>query len=188
MPATLKEIGRIRRRSSSSDQYYKDKAVADKYADQMRGSIGSAAYDEAKRKLANHEWYVNNRQKKQKYNKEYYEKNREYWQDRYLSAKGKMDSLERKTWEYSDAITDSQRKGDLGGARQMREELDRTENQMNLMLPEERIAKENYLRAIREEQEFLKNNTKMPFTEAWSRGAKDIVAAGKSFISRLIGK
>ena len=207
MPGILKSIGRIRRNDALNPNSENDKyrARADELGEQTRRApehmytvdenghryITKEASDymkDAKRKLANHEWYVHNKSVKQKYNKEYYQKNREYWQKRYLDALKEYNRLDKQNDHAINERVASQLKGDIGGAKSMAELQRLTEWHMGKVTPELNAAKTNYLRSIREEQDFINSHKRMPITDAWKLGASSIVDAGRDFISKLIGK
>lgn len=189
MAMSLKRIGRKSGLSlngnSESDKY---RFRADELADERKKADTVDQANASRKKLANHEWYVHNKDVKQKYNKEYYANNTDYWRKRYLAAKNEYDRLDREYYRAWDEKEASQRRGDLGGAKNMAEYQQSVEWKMGKTWPEMEQAEENYKRAMREETEFLKSQKKMPFTEAWSQGAQAIVNTGKNFISAITGR
>ena len=133
------------------------------------------------KKLANHEWYMHNKRWKQDYNKDYYQRNKDYWVRRYqdvqrsqqLSKKATKELVKRAATgkiSVADAI-EYARDADFLNTRYDAAELE--------------SARINAKRAMQEYQWAERTYGKTPVTELWKAGASSIADAGKKFIQKF---
>ena len=142
--------------------------------------------------LANHEWYLKNRAKKQAYNKQYYARNKEYWKRRYEDAMSQYSKTDDRINRYRRQAQDSAGYDEFGSPKPISEyyteKISAAKKRRTYDLRDVRVAELNYQRAINEEQEFIKSKKLIPITEAWKDGASAIVSAGKNLVKKLLGK
>lgn len=150
--------------------------------------LKNATDDERKaeaRRLANREWYQQNKDWKQKYNYKYYRTHTDYWKARYRNAMTKLDSAKAGYHDHDFKLKTNGR--NMTPEQIYYHELNRevSQNQIPYYGLKSDIARENKDRAVNDEMWFLTNYRKMPVSEAWSDGAKQIRDAGKKFIKKL---
>lgn len=127
-------------------------------AEQAEANKATKASSDAEKALANHEWYMHNKEKKAAYNRQYYQENKDYWKRRLEEIDNKWDKLA----ENEDLI--GKESGAVG-------------RNIDTVRVEYRAAKENYDRATREYNQFMKDNSH------WNKTVDSIRSAGQSSIS-----
>ena len=143
-----------------------DASEAYRLTNDVYSTHGKEGNDDAKKALANHEYYVHNKLWKKEYNKEYYQKNKDYWKRRYEYEKGRVSDLSKKFDESMKTTgRDANNYGDEG----------------ELAYMQMQSAYYNYGRAINEEYNFLKRHSQDPIS---SFGQKTI-KTGREFISNF---
>lgn len=91
---------------------------------------------DAHKALANHDWYMHNKQWKKEYNQEYYQNNKDYWKKRLDESQARWDKYDEKEPSTAEEIRD------VTGAR-----------------TDTYSARINYERAEKEYNDFMKNNS-----------------------------
>lgn len=130
--------------------------------------------------VANSEWYEHNKAWKQAYNKDYYQRNKDYWKQRYEQALNKQNSASGMDKVLKDQWNEIRKSG--GGnldwdTRNL--EMNNVEFNKNAHESEVNIAKINYERAANEYNNFMKSYGSSPVSSLSST----ISNAGKSFLS-----
>lgn len=133
--------------------------------------------DKTKKKLANFEWYRKHKSEKQKYNKQYYLDNIEYWRNYYLMRKNEGDYSRK---HGNDVHTDKN-EGRISG---------NVWHQKNAQVHDalKDAAAINLKRAERDYLNYLENTKKLPFKDAWKSGAEQIKNTGSAFLNKVLRK
>lgn len=195
---------------SKEGQYKEAKKKLNDYDDKVYNYVksGTKAADEEKKKaakaLANHLWYLANKDKKKAYNEKYYQENIDYWKKQYEEQKKLRDkelegirvtydwhetALENNRPPKDDPFFDDYNKDVDNRIKEHRAKRDAAlKRSRQISDAEVDLVGTNLKRAYREYQEFLDSQKKMSFGEAWKSGAKSIVNTGKGFINKLLGR
>lgn len=126
--------------------------------------------NESEKALANHEWYMHNKDKKKEYNKEYYQANKDYWERRYNEARGKLDaSMKENTERYNSGDKSYTRKG---------EDLS----------VETGISQINYDRAVKEYDDFITKTsaTQTHVSDFSSPSRKSLIDRGVNLFASIV--
>lgn len=163
---------------NNSDDWYDRENLRTRSSIHRKHNTGRASvYD---KKLANHEWYVHNKRWKKDYNKQYYERNKDYWAKRYQEMTSAKNDLDQDAKQ----LVDLTAKGYYSTADVVRGVKD-GQNYYTENLAELEAARINAERAKKDYDWYMDTHKKMKVTEAWSDGAKMIRDAGKSFLSKF---
>lgn len=171
-------------RTFNTDQYFPENKQDNDRTDSIRDERTAAkkrggstsVYD---KQLANHEWYMHNKRWKQDYNKDYYERNKDYWVKRYVSMKKAVQAdMDRSKKAEDEARTN-------GFTRSNIKMLRNTDSNLDYSTAEFEAAKVNVKRALEEYKWAMDNYKKMSVAEAWSAGAAGIRDAGKKAMNKF---
>lgn len=133
------------------------------------------------KKLANHEWYMHNKRWKQDYNKDYYQRNKDYWVRRYQDVQRSQQLSRNATKEVvKRAATGKTRVADAIDYARTVDKFDGRYDAAEL-----ESARINAKRAMQEYQWAERTYGKTPVTELWKAGASGIADAGKKFIQKF---
>lgn len=148
-------------------------------------NAGAEGDTSAAKRLANHEWYMRNKDWKKDYNAKYYQENKEYWQQYYKFAKDTLDARTRFADQARKEYDEAKQKYGMGSNEYKRahdvamsNDLWVRQNKVDL-----EAAKENLDRAMDEYNWAKTTFGKTPVQTLWNTGTKQIVDSGKSFIS-----
>lgn len=171
-------------RTFNTDEYFPENKRDNDRTDSIREERTAAkkrggstsVYD---KQLANHEWYMHNKRWKQDYNKDYYERNKDYWVKRYMSMKKAVQAdRDRSKKAEDEARTNGFTRSNINMIRN-------TNSNLDYSTAEFESAKINVRRALEEYKWAMDNYKKMSVTEAWSAGAAGIRDAGKKAMNRF---
>lgn len=138
---------------------------------QIKESVDARrAVDSSSKALANHEWYMANKDWKKEYNQEYYQRNKDYWEKRYKEASDKWDNFD---------LNDMKVEVSPGNS---------ATNIENIRM-DYSVAAENVQRARQEYNTFMKNNVgdlEMMVASLRQPQAKSFVSNGIIKITKIL--
>lgn len=159
------------------------------FFDKTRAAYSSGDKSAAKR-LANMRWYQANKDKKQKYNKDYYQQHKEYWQQFYVAEQ--RQAKQRQQWadEAKEKAAAAKKKYGENSKEYKRAKLtsDLQADSVKGHEAEAAAAKINIQRAQQELDNHMKHVSEMKIKNLWKSGAKQISDAGKKAVATIMSK
>lgn len=128
------------RYSSGKTQEEAEKNYNERTPQQIKEQVDSRrAVDSSSKALANHEWYMTNKDWKKEYNQEYYQRNKDYWERRYKEASDRWDDF-----DWNDRKVETTAGNSASNIENIRMDY--------------KIAEENVQRARQEYDTYMRNN------------------------------